>query len=407
MSVINYTPVSKPFLMTGVILSFIGTMIGSIWMLNLFGVSMPNQITPIFQMHRIFQLNGFVTLMIMGVGYMIIPRMRNELTPSNRLAKVSYLFVISSISVDFASGVLSGDYSTIATILRLIGVSIFGGLMFYMLRIAPKLLKESDYFAAVSIVLLIASQILSLFGMQQNILIQKQMWLFFPILMIFAIQYKTLPSFLGFIRPKRKLVIASIVLAIVSGTLGITTAIAPSTLDVAFNLSLIALVSCFAISLYIYGGFDNTEILKLITGEKKKRYHTIILHTRIAYGFLLAGLILGTIHAMHVTNFALYDLTIHYTSIGFIGVTIMLYLPLMIPPILEKPVRFLDFNHIPLILVLSGLAIRTVGDVILSLHTQSALVFGISGFVILAGMLLFVRMVHRAMKNTDSQLSIV
>jgi len=161
--------------------------------------------------------------------------------------------------------------------------------------------------------------------------------------------------------------------------------------------------------LYIYGGFDNTEILRLITGEKKKRYHTIILHTRIAYGFLLAGLILGTIHATNITNFALYDLTIHYTSIGFIGVTIMLYLPLMIPPILEKPVRFLDFNHIPLVLILSGLAIRTIGDVILSsqTHQQAMLAFGISGFVILAGMFLFVRMVHGAMKNTDSQLSIV
>lgn len=396
--------------MTGVILSFIGTGIGSVWMLSFFGISMSDQITSIFAVHRVFQLNGFVTLMIMGIGYMIIPRMRNELTPSNKLAKVSYLFVISSIAVDFASSFVSDDYAKIATILRLVGVSIFGGLMLYMMKVVPKLLKESDYFITISIFLLVSSQVLSLFDVQSDMLVQKQMWLFFPILMIFAIQYKTLPSFLGFIRPKRKLVSASLALAVVSGALAMASMVIPdSMINVAFNASLIGMASCFVLSLYIFGGFDNTEILKLISGEKKKRYHTIILHTRIAYGFLLAGLLLGMIHAMSVTNFTLYDLTIHYIAIGFIGVTIMLYMPIMIPPILEKSIRFLDFNHIPLILVLSALAIRTIGDVVLSssAHPQPFVIFGISGFVILAGMFLFVRMIHRAMKNTNSELSIV
>jgi hypothetical protein len=132
------------------------------------------------------------------------------------------------------------------------------------------------------------------------------------------------------------------------------------------------------------------------------------LHSRIAYGFLLAGLILGIIHAGITQNFALYDLTIHYIAIGFIGITIMLYLPIMIPPILEKSIRFLEFNHIPLVLVISAIAIRTIGDVFVSMMSSQAFaVFGVSGFVILAGMFLFVRMIHRAMKNTNSELSIV
>ncbi|MBI5697488.1 MAG: hypothetical protein HZC29_03110 [Thaumarchaeota archaeon] len=410
MSVINYTPVSKPFLMTGVILSFIGTTIGSIWMLTFFGIPIPEQVSSLFAVHRIFQLNGFVTLMIMGVGYMIIPRMRNELTPSNRLAKISYLFVISSISVDLASSVLSIDYTYIATILRLIGVSMFGGLMFYLLRIIPTLLRESDYFITISISLLVSSQAISLFIPQQESLIQKQMWLLFPILMIFAIEYKTLPSFLGFIRPKRKLVFSAIILAVVCGGVGIVATVFPSAyLGVLFNVLLIGMVSGFALSLYIFGGFDNTEILKLISGEKKKRFHTIILHTRIAFGFLLTGLILGVFHAANLVSFAMYDLTIHYTAIGFIGITIMLYLPIMIPPILEKSIRFLDFNHMPLTLIIAALAIRTIGDVLLSAsyNEQFGVIFGISGFVILSGMFLFVKMIHRAMKNTKCELSVV
>ena len=129
---------------------------------------------------------------------------------------------------------------------------------------------------------------------------------------------------------------------------------------------------------------------------------------RIAYGFLFAGLVLGTVYAANLTNFALYDLTIHYVAIGFIGVTIMLYLPIMIPPILEKSVRFLEFNYIPLFLILSGLAIRTVGDfvVTLGLREQTGVILGVSGFVVLSGMFLFVRMIHRAMKNPHSDLPV-
>ncbi len=301
--------------MTGVILSFIGTIIGSIWMLSLFGNFLPQQAILIFKIHPILQLNGFVTLMIMGVGYMIIPRMRNELTPSTNLAKLSYVLVLSSIGVDFVSGIIMTDYTKISLTLRLIGVSIFGGLMFYMLRIVPKLLREADYFIVISISLLISAQVLSILELHHNQLVQKQFWLFFPILMISAIQYKTLPSFLGFIRPKRKLVFASITMAIISAGFGITTSIFQSALlDVVFNLSMLAMVLLFALSVYIYGGFNNTEILKLITGEKKKRYHTIVLYSRISYGFLFARLVLGTVYAADLKNFALYDLTIHYVA---------------------------------------------------------------------------------------------
>ena len=257
--------------MTGVILSFIGTIIGSIWMLSLFGNFLPQQAILIFKIHPILQLNGFVTLMIMGVGYMIIPRMRNELTPSTKLAKLSYVLVLSSIAVDFISGIIMTDFTKISLTLRLIGVSIFGGLMFYMLRIVPKLLREADYFIVISISLLISAQVLSLLELHHNQLVQKQFWLFFPILMISAIQYKTLPSFLGFIRPKRKLVFASITMAIISAGFGIATSIFQSALlDVVFNLSMLVMVLLFALSVYIYGGFNNTEILKLIAGEKKK-----------------------------------------------------------------------------------------------------------------------------------------
>jgi hypothetical protein len=95
------------------------------------------------------------------------------------------------------------------------------------------------------------------------------------------------------------------------------------------------------------------------------------------------------------------DLAIHYTAIGFIGITIMLFLPLMLPPITGKSINFMNFNKLPIILILSALTLRTLGDIIIdmSVQNQFSLVFGMSGLVVLAAMFCFVAMIHKSMEE--------
>jgi uncharacterized protein involved in response to NO len=138
-------------------------------------------------------------------------------------------------------------------------------------------------------------------------------------------------------------------------------------------------------------------------GEKKARYDTIIRHTRIGTSFLIAGFLMGILFYTN-NSFLFYDLAIHFVAIGFIGVTIMLFLPLMLPPITGKSIQFLNFNKIPLVLILSALALRTIGDYVIakSIQSQLTMFFGISGVIVLAGMILFVRMIHKSMQETSS-----
>jgi hypothetical protein len=88
------------------------------------------------------------------------------------------------------------------------------------------------------------------------------------IIMILGIEYKTLPSFLGFIRPRKMADIASFILASSCVTIGLASSIMLAAdfliLHLVFNIILLISAATFATSIYALGGFDNTEILRVI-----------------------------------------------------------------------------------------------------------------------------------------------
>lgn len=400
MSQINYTPISKPFVVSAVVLAFIGVSIGSVWMFALMGLQIP-YISIFFQVHKTIQLEGFLTLLIMGISYMIIPRFRNVLIPSNKLALLSFLLVISSVVLEAYFRLYDQDLLIVSQTIRLAGIAVFSGLIFYTMKTAPKLLKESDYFVMISISMLIAVHIVPLFDTPPNSLNNIQLWLLFPVLTVFGVEYKTLPSFLGFIRPKRSFTILCLLATITSCALGIASLYYENQIiSILFNGTFVLSITSFVISVYIYGGFDNREIVSLMPAEKRARYNSILLHTRIGFAFLIAGFLLGILFNLQ-NSFLFYDLSIHYIAIGFIGVTIMLFFPLMLPPITGKTINFLHFNKIPIVLVLSALLLRTIGDAVIVKSAQNplGLVFGVSGFVVLAAMFSFVMMIHKSMET--------
>jgi hypothetical protein len=61
---------------------------------------------------------------------------------------------------------------------------------------------------------------------------------------------------------------------------------------------------------------------------------------------------MGILFSLGGQYFVFYDLVIHSIAIGFIGLTIALYLPLMLPPIIGKIIYFTNFNKIPLLLII-------------------------------------------------------
>ena len=212
---------SKPFVITALIMLIIGSTLGSIWMMNLYGMALPAELINIVSLHALIQFDGFITLIIMGIGYLLVPRFRNISVPSVKLAYTSFAFILVSIifSITVSPASISNEIQTtgtfIANVLRVIGVGIFCIMIVLVLRIRPKQLKMADYFIGLSIILftiLTVLQSLNYNLTSQNILL----WLMFPIMMIFGVEYKTLPSFIGFIWPKKRWAIISAILLTLS-----------------------------------------------------------------------------------------------------------------------------------------------------------------------------------------------
>jgi hypothetical protein len=274
---------------------------------------------------------------------------------------------------------------SVLMILRLSGLVIFAVLVFSTLRVKPKLLRLSDYFIALAVATLLSVNAVDLIRPSTSVfsldngsvnrnatadsLTSLELWLLFPVVTIYGIEYKTLPSFLGFIRPKT-VGIASLTLAFSSVALGVISLFVPDSvlLPLIFNILLLISSLTFASSVYVFGGFDKTEILRLIQGEKKARYEFITLHIKVSFVFLFIGISVALffnfeaiLHQQY--HFILYDMAIH--TIAIVGTTITLYFPLMLPPIIKKTINFVDFNKIPIILIGLSLCLRGLGDFVL------------------------------------------
>ena len=388
-------------------------------MMSIFGIGLPQWFHGTFQLHKMLQMDGFLTLFIMGIGYMIVPRFRNIQLASVKLAYVSFLLILASLIFRFIQTVDDDKNLLIWTMIsRLSGVIIFLIIVFWTLRVRPKLLGLSDYFITLSLVTLLTVNMIELSGYgYANSLTNIQLWLLFPVLMIFGIEYKTLPSFLGFIRPRKTSAIASLVFISICIIIGLVSVIDMNIplLPIIFNITLFVSALTFASAIYAFGGFDNREILRLIQGEKKARYNFTVIHVKVSFLFLFIGIAIAILFSIVGQYFVFYDLVIHSIAIGFIGLTMALYLPLMLPPIIGKIIHFTNFNKIPLLLIILSLSIRAVGDCVLaqllssspSEYIRSSLLqilkysFGLSGWIIVLAVLVFVIMIHKSMKQVN------
>ena len=241
--------------------------------------------------------------------------------------------------------------------------------------------------------------------------------------MIYGIEYKTLPSFLGFIRPRRILGFASFGLVLVSIILGLISIMLyeeNNLFPIIFNIVFLSSALTFGGAVYITGGFDNSdEIRRLIQGEKKARYNFTTIHIKLSFLFLYIGITMALLFNLFNETFAFYDLAIHIIAVGFIGTTITLYLPLMLPPVIGRTIDFTNFNKIPLILIILSLSIRAIGEFAfiqssspyldtISSHLYQPIIiilqqhfFGLSSWFIVAAMFIFVIMIHRSLGKSN------
>jgi len=388
----------------------IGSALGSIWMMMIYGLKLPAELMSRVNLHVLLQFDGFLTLMIMGMGYLIVPRFRNITIPSIKIAYASYVFMLISIICSIVvswPGVpqMIHDFgSFLADTFRVLAVGIFCFIIIWILRVRPKLLRMADYFIGMSVVLFGTLTVLHSFNFNvitNNILL----WLMFPILMIFGVEYKTLPSFIGFIWPRKLPSLISATLLTLSLCFGIASIFHNSIIfSTIFQFSFLFGAIFFALAQNIFVGFDTSKIMQLSKGEKKARYKYTLFIAKLSFAFLFVGITLS-ITSIYLPNiFVIYDMWIHIIAIGFIGLTIALYLPLLLSPILGRTIRFTHFSKLPIWLILISLSVRVVGDIFIQSISYSgevsyqylAISLSLSGWLIVAAILSFMFMVHRS-----------
>ncbi|MDQ4074023.1 MAG: hypothetical protein M3162_06930 [Thermoproteota archaeon] len=418
----------RPFIVFTAIFLLLGSFIGSIWLVSISTLNFPFLIghTTIFSLHEAFQMDTALTLLVMGIGFMIIPRFRNVPIGSTSIIKASFLMVItsavlSSVPVIHTFGFPANEnIFTISSTTRLIGVLLFTFKVIDTLRIKPRLLRISDYFIGFSTICLLITSILDLLQVKGNPLANVEIQLLFPLTMIFGIQYKTLPAFLGFIRPKKKSSIITFLLLLSAFLVGIVSKTETYTNvdDIVFNILLLSSAFTFSFSVFLYSTYENKKYLLQSSGEKRTRYFYTLNHTRIAFYFLFIGIVFGILYHIDTNNkFVFYDLCIHLVAIGFIGITIASYLPMMLPPILGKKINFLKFSRIPLILIVFSLFLRSIGMMLTVFYDSSSSSDGgggggsyiislslgilpsISGFILIAAIIIYMRMIHKSLEK--------
>ncbi len=386
---------SRPFVIAAVITLFIGTSIGTIYMLMLSGANIHNAIGNTLLLHREFQSSA-VTILIMGVMYMLVPRIRSIKFKNVLEARISFILIIASLIL-YSLTIYINDYYIIIAyyVVRLTALAIFAYVIASMLKVAPRVGRVSDYYFALALIMLIAYNVILAIDYNMDNLNRVYIWLCFVLYVIFGVQYKTVPIFFGRATPIKGLDILAFVLASISALLLLIQ------IRVYAYTLLIATSMIFAYSIYVMSKYRVPEFLYTSEDpqarEKISRLKFFIPLLRVSYIMLVLGLVTALLYDL-TPIFALYDLAIHLVTIGFIGITIMNFMPIMLPPILGKDVNYTRFNMLPLIILLAGIVVRVAWNILPFITQVDRLMLGISGFIVLLAMILYIRMIHSSME---------
>lgn len=397
----------RPFVRASVIVLFIGSSIGSTWMLALSGYSIGIPAS-VFTSHKELQ-TGAVTLLIMGVMYMLVPRIRNIRFTHVREARISFVLMIVAlivhstriIAMDMVNGttVIANAMTVASYMLKISALGLFSTMILLMLKTAPRVGRLADYYFILALSMLLIYHVVNTLtiagigiGMESLNLIY--IWLTSIILTIFGVQYKVVPVFFNQSTPMNGIDKVAFISALASSSL---------LLLHLFLYAMIAMIVSsltFAYSTYIMRRLTIPEFLYTSDDpqakEKVARLRFFATLLRVSYIALLLGLISAVLYAIN-PSFNLYDLAIHIVTIGFIGITIMNFMPIMLPPIVGRNVNYTRFNMIPLIVLLTAVVLRIAWNILPYMMQVERVVFGISGILTVATMLLYINMLHASM----------
>lgn len=119
----------------------------------------------------------------------------------------------------------------------------------------------------------------------------------------------------------------------------------------------------------------------------------VSLHTRIAYVWGIIGILFAEVYFLSPFSFDLYDAFIHSLAVGFIGTMLLAHGPVILPSVTGRKLESGAISIAPLFLLTFANLLRIVGDVVLNLSYSYSIevITGLSGWLVLASVILFLR----------------
>lgn len=339
----------------------------------------------LYDLHPIIMVFGFLACIVMAervVGISVFPELKSS--------KIAFLMVPL-----FALGVLGEifGYTGGPILLRYLGGSLlFAGCIAFeavLVRLTKKSgIKLPFYFMILSVVSLLGAAALSSAELPAGEPSFIMLLLSFPMIFILGERVE-LSKFTSTKSSTRRFeaafvasifAVASFLIALLLGSYE------KETVVVSFGLVMLLVTLLVVLSAEV----SNFRMLAKSL-QPLQRYVSI--HTRIAYAWGFAGIIFGVIYFMSPFNFDLYDAFIHSLAVGFIGTMLLAHGPVILPSVTGRKLESSSISTAPLILLTFANVIRISGDVVLNVSYSYPIevVTGLSGWLVLASVLLFLR----------------
>ena len=387
---------------TGVILAFIGSTVGALYLGVLSGLPVGG--ANLFPSHPYLQIYGFIVLFVMGVDYSLLPRFKVGRLPGVVFGYAAYSSITLANVFFLLYSVLPVSFPYVAAG----SVFMLGGSAVFLSQVVTLVVRPTGGFPEASPLILLSSTslvIISLllaaesagFPLPGGTFSAQMIYLAlvgFAGSMIYAVEIRSV----SFRQCNYRKQVANLCWALQG--LGIAGVFAGIVIGVE-PVSLIGAALLFGAAVSQLVSIKILELAHplMYRPAMTKMHFRIMRYNEVcilfASGWLLFGSLMGIVWLGTGTDsFLVKDAFIHSVALGFVGSTITCFAPMLLPGLLghKGPVTGLSFG--PILALNAGVIIRVVGDFQTLISGPVPVWESLSGPFILGAMVWFLVMIR-------------
>jgi len=151
---------------------------------------------------------------------------------------------------------------------------------------------------------------------------------------------------------------------------------------------------------------ENQNLRSLLKSAKPLQ-HYVSRHVHVAYVWGVIGMILAVTYSLSGFGLDLYDPFIHSLTIGFIGTMMLAHGPVILPGVLKREFSEEKLSMLPLSVLTVSLILRAGGELLMLVFYSASvrLIIGLSGWLVLGAVLLFLRSIVNGMIGSTKLVS--